>query len=429
MDKRVVVTGIGLITPLGLTINDNLDALTNGISGIKPISSFDCRSFPVKIAGEITDFNPEQYVKKKKSLKLMNRTIKFAVAATDMAIKDAGLETENLNPVKIGISLGIEGTQYTIDELSPAFEASTDANKGFDFKKFGSEGYKMLNPLWTLTVLPNMSLCHIAINHNIQGPNMTFCSIASGGAQAIGEAVKAIKEDEADIMVAGGCESINPVTIVYLALHNIFSSNNDNPEEACRPFDRDRDGVVIGEGAGILILEELEHALKRDANIYGEIVGYSTSIYGNRLTSKNDIFLTSETGAETCMQKALEDAGMNSSDIDYINADGQSSIQADRAETEAIKRVFGENAKDVFISSTKSMMGHLLCASAATELIVALLCIQNGVVPPTINNDNVDANCDLNYTANTALQEKIDTVMSNSFGLGGENASLIVKRY
>ncbi|MGR3220290.1 MAG: beta-ketoacyl synthase N-terminal-like domain-containing protein, partial [Candidatus Anammoxibacter sp.] len=226
MDKRVVVTGIGLITPLGLTINDNLNALTNGISGIKPISSFDCRSFPVKIAGEIKDFNPEQYVKKKKSLKLMNRTIKFAVAATEMAFKDSGLETEKLNPARIGISLGIEGTQYTIDELSPAFEASTDANKGFDFKKFGSEGYKKLNPLWTLTVLPNMSLCHMAINHNIQGPNMTFCSLASGGAQAIGEAVKAIKQNEADIMVAGGCESINPVTIVYLALHNIFSSNN-----------------------------------------------------------------------------------------------------------------------------------------------------------------------------------------------------------
>lgn len=427
MNRRVVVTGIGLITPLGLTIDENLYALKNGVSGVKPISSFDCRSFPVNIAGEITNFNPEQYVKKKKSLKLMNRTIQFAIAATDTAIKDSGLEIEGLDPTRIGISLGMEGTQYTIDELSSAFEASSDDNKGFDFHKFGREGYKTLNPLWPLTASPNMSLCHVAINYNIQGPNMTFCALASAGAQAIGEAVNAIKQNEADIFVAGGCGAVSPITIGYLALHNLLSSHNKRPESACRPFDRDRDGIVIGEGSGVIILEEIQHAVKRDANIYGEIAGYSTSIYGERLSTKEDLFLTSETGAETCMKTALRAAGMNCDEIHYINADGQSSRQADYAETLAIKRVFGQKAKDVFISSTKSMMGHLLCASGAVETIIALLSIQNGMIPPTINNDNLDEYCDLNYTPNLAREERIETAMSNSFGLGGENATLIVK--
>lgn len=429
MYRRVVVTGMGLVSPLGLTLNDNFKSLVNGLSGISGIISFNCRAFPVKIAGEIKKFNPEQYVVKKKSLKLMNRTIKLAVAATDMAIKDAGIETENMDPAKIGISLGIEGSQYTIDELSSAFEASTDENKGFDFHKYGTEGYKAVNPLWPLTVLPNMSLCHIAINYKINGPNMTFCSLASGGAQAIGEAARAIKQNEADVFIAGGSDAINPITIGYLALHNIFSSNNEKPKEACRPFDRDRDGIVIGEGSGILILEELQHALKRDANIYGEITGYSSSICGNRLRSKKDLFYTSEAGAVTCMKNALNNAGMNCDDIDYLNADGQSMIQSDCAETSAIKSVFGNSVKNMFISSTKSMTGHLLTASAAVEAIIGLLSIKHGVVPPTINYNNADKNCDLDYTPNSAKEAKIDTVMSNTFGLGGENASLIVKRF
>lgn len=429
MDRRVVVTGIGIISPLGLTKDDNFRALINGESGINRINSFDCRYFPVKIAGEITDFRPEQYIKKKKSLKLMNRTIQFAIAASDLAVKDAGLETERLDPSKIGISLGIEGTQYTIDELSSAFEASSDENRGFDLHKCGSEGYKVLNPLWPLTVLPNMSLCHIAINYNIHGPNMTFCSLASGGAQAIGEAARAIKQNEADVFIAGGSDAINPVTITYLALHNLFSSNNEKPKEACRPFEKDRDGIVIGEGAGILILEELQHALKRGVNIYGEIAGYSSSIYGNGLTLSSDIFLTSENGASSCMKNALKDAGMNFEEINYINADGQSSIQSDKAETFAIKRVFGEWAEKVFVSSTKSMTGHLLTASAAIETIIGLLSLQHGIVPPTINYDKSDEDCDLDYTPNHVRKEKIDTVMSNSFGLGGENATLIVKRF
>lgn len=429
MQRRVVVTGIGLITPLGLTIEENLQALCNGVSGVKPISSFDCEYFPVKIAGEIKHFDPAQYVKKKKSLKLMNKTIQYAIGASDLAMKDSGLETDLLDPSRIGISLGVEGTQYTINDLSSAFEASSDENKQFDLRKCGSEGYKVLNPLWPLTVLPNMSLCHIAINYNIQGPNMIFCSLGSGGAQAIGEAANAIKNNEADIFVAGGSDAINSVTIMYLALHNLFSSNNENPKEASRPFEKERDGIVIGEGAGILILEELQHALKRGARIYGELAGYASSIYGDRLPSADKLFFTNETGASLCMKKALEDAGMNYEKIDYINADGQSSIQSDKAETLAIKQVFGERARKVSISATKSMTGHLLTASAATEIIISLLCIQHGIVPPTINYDKEDEDCDLDYTPNFVRNNKIDTVMSNSFALGGENASLIVKRY
>ncbi len=429
MDRRVVVTGMGLVSPVGLTVEDNVAALKGGVSGIKPVNSFDCSHCPVKIAGEISGFDPSLYVKKKKSLKLMNRTIEFAVAATELAFRDSGLEIEKLDPFRVGVSLGTEGTQYTIDEVSSAFEASTDIGKGFNPHKFGSEGYKTLNPLWPLMASPNMSLCHIGINYNIQGPNMTFCSLASAGAQAVGEAVNSIKHNEADIFVAGGSESINTVTILYLALHNLLSHSNDRPEAASRPFERDRNGVVVGEGAGIVILEELGHALKRGANIYGEVVGYSTSIYGNRLNAGDDIFFTSAEGAEACMNMALRNAGLNSNEIDYINADGQSSVQADRAETDAVKRVFGDRAREVFISSTKSMMGHLLCSSASAELIVSLLSIRDGFVPPTINYDNADGYCDLDYTPNSAKEAKIDTVMSNSFGLGGENATLIVKRF
>lgn len=429
MDKHVVITGIGLISPLGLNVQDNLNGLANGISGIGNIHSFDCRFFPVKIAGEINGFDPEQYIKKKKSLKLMNRTIQLAIAATDMAIKDSALKIEDMDTERIGISLGIEGTQYTIDELITAFEASSDSNKGFDFHKFGSDGYKVLNPLWPLTVLPNMSLCHIAINYGIQGPNMTFCSLASGGAQAIGEAVNAIKEDEADVFIAGGCDAVNPVTIGYLALHNLLSPNNEQPGKASRPFDRDRDGIVIGEGAGIIILEELQHALKRNAPIYGEIAGYASSIFGSRLNSSDSLFVTSIEGAEACMKNALFNAKMDPDDIDYINLDGQSSIPSDKAETMAIKRVFGDRAYDISISSTKSMTGHLLAASGAVEIIIGILSIKNGIIPPTINYETRDKDCDLNYTPNYAIEKRIDTVMSNTFGLGGENATLIVKRY
>ena len=429
MQRRVVVTGIGLITPLGLTKDDNLQALCNGVSGVKPISSFDCEHFPVKIAGEIKNFDPKQYVKKKKSLKLMNKTIQYAIGASDLAIKDSGLETDLLDPSRIGISLGVEGTQYNLDELSSAFEASSDENKRFDLRKCGSKGYKVLNPLWPLTVLPNMSLCHIAINYNIEGPNMTFCSLGSGSAQAIGEASNAIKQDDADLFIAGGSDAINSVTIMYLALHNLFSSNNENPKEASRPFEKKRDGIVIGEGAGILILEELQHALKRGAKIYGEIAGYASSIYGDQLRSAENVFFTNETGASSCMKNALEDAKMNYEEIDSINADGQSSIQSDKAETCAIKQVFGEKARNISISATKSMTGHLLTASAAIETIISLLSIKHGIVPPTINYDMVDEECDLDYTPNSVRHKKIDTVMSNSFALGGENASLIVKKY
>lgn len=428
MNRRVVVTGMGIVSPLGLTLEDNFDALINGKSGIGKINSFNCRQFPVKIAGEIEGFKPELYVKKKKTLKLMNRTIQFSVAATDMAIKDSGIEDVNIDPAKVGIALGVEGTQYTLDDISSVFEASADENNGFDFQKFGSEGYRVVNPLWPLTVLPNMSLCHIAINYNIQGPNMTFCSLVSGGAQAIGEATRAIKQNEADVFIAGGSGSTNPVTIGYLALHDIFSSNNDNPEKACRPFDRDRDGIVIGEGAAILVLEELEHALKRNANIYGEIAGYSSSIYGDKLKNRNDLFKTNEIGAATCMRSALSDAGMNCDDINYINADGKATIDSDIAETLAVKRVFGDKAYKLSISSTKSMTGHLLTASASAEVIIGLLSIKHGIIPPTINLDNVDKECDLDYTPNRIKEAKVDAVMSNTFGLGGENASLIVKK-
>jgi 3-oxoacyl-[acyl-carrier-protein] synthase II len=424
MDRRVVVTGLGLISPLGNTVDESWESLIQGRSGIKRVRSPISENLPYSVAGEVKDFEPERFISKRKSIKLMNKRSQLVVAAANTAISDSGT-----NPCEIGLALGIGGTQYAIEDTIEAVYASLGEDMTLNHQRFGREGLKSLNPIWPFTLLPNMALCHISILHNIQGPNFIFSSIASAGVQAIGESVKKIREGEIPMFLTGGCDTINPICLTSFFLRDLLSPSSDNPEEISRPFDLKRNGLVLGEGAAILIVEDLSHAQKRGAKIYAEILGYSSCVYGVGKMPGKESFASETLGAETSMRGALEDAGISPKEIDYINADGRSCEISDWAETEAIKRVFGDYANKVPVSSNKSMMGHLLCASGPTELIFSILSINHGIIPPTINYYHPDPRCDLDYVPNEAREKKVNVVMSNTFGPEGDYTTLIIKRF
>ncbi len=423
LDRRVVVTGLGLLSPLALSLDENWNSLVKGKSGIGPITTFDCSLFPVKIAGEIKNFIPKNFISPHKTIKLMSRATRLAVAATGIALRDSQLTLEKLDSANTGLALGVAGTQYTMEEAASVTYGCLNTNK---CKKDAFEGE--VSPLWALTALPNMNLCHIAIIYGINGPNVTFSSIVSGGAQALGEAYRAIKEKEADIYIAGGCDALNSITLSAFFLQGLLSLNNTDPANACRPFDLKRNGLVIGEGAAILILEELSHAEKRKAEIYGELIGYS-SCFDSETLSYDRFFPVTLEGAARCMKNALQDAGISPGEVDYINAHGEGSSRSDKIETEAIKKVFGSYAYNLPISSGKALMGHLLSASAPADLIITLLAIEKGIVPPTFNCENKDPDCDLDYVSGCARKKRVNIAMSNTFGPGGENSALVVKNY
>ena len=426
MPRRVVITGLGLISPLGLTLEDNWSSLIKGVSRANFISSFDCSSWKVKIAAEIKNFDPCCLPGKKKSIKLMNRDSQLAVAATRLALEDSRLNRNEIEPYAIGIAFGAFGVQYTLEDAYIVTYSA--AGKKITWIS-ESEEPKCLNPIWPLTILPNMSLCHIAISHNIQGPNITFCSLATSGAQAIGEAFKLIKCGEADIFIAGGCSTLNPSYLFSLCSSGLLSDEKDNPSAACRPFDKNRNGFVMGEGAAVVILEELSHALRRNAPIYGEVIGYCSTMQGNTLLSEKHSFETRVEGVTACLKETVEQAEIDPEDIDYINADGKATFISDWVETEAIKKVFGSYAYQLSISSTKSTMGHLLCASAPAEIIVGALAIKEEVIPPTINYQHPDPCCDLDYTPNHFKKREVKVVLSITIGLSGENAALILRKF
>ena len=415
MNRRVVITGLGLISPLGLTLEDNWNSLKKGTSGIDFISSPHCSSWEIKVAGEVKDFDPTSLPGKKKNIKLMNRNAQLAVAATSLALEDSGLNRDEVDPYDLGITFGTFGIQYTFEEAY-AWLNETERDTS-------------MNPIWPLTILSNMSLCHIAISHNIQGPNVAFCGLTTSGGQAIGEAFKLIKFGESDIFVAGGCSSISPSYLFSLNSSGLLSSEQHNPSGACRPFDKERNGLVMGEGAAIVILEELSHALRRKASIYGEVIGYGATLKANTLLSEEQSFKEMVEGATACMKHTIEQAEINPEDVDYINADGKSTPVSDWAETEAIKNVFGSHAYNVSISSTKSMMGHLLCASAPAEVIIGALAMREGIIPPTINYQHPDNCCDLDYTPNQGKEKEVHIVLSNTIGLEGENTALIIRSF
>lgn len=410
--RRVVISGLGAITPLGSTIDGIWNNLLAGRSGIRKITQFDASGLPCQIAGEIPDFNPTDYIDKKEARRLA-RSAQIALAAAKTAVEDAGLPATMPEPERAAVYFGTGVGGFDVLEDS--------------IKVFHSKGYSRVNPFSLPGTLPNMPA--YAIGHQFQclGPNFTITTACATSTQAIGEACELIRRGAADIVISGGTEAlIRDFAIVgFIAMRALTSSFNDRPEQASRPFDLHREGFVFSEGAGALIVEELEHARKRGARIYAEIAGHAASSDGFHMAAPDP----EAAGPARAMRWALQDAQMNPDEIDYINAHGTSTALNDPIETRAIKSVFGDYAYHVPISSTKSMFGHAMGASGALEAIVCTQAIQHGWLPPTINYETPDPECDLDYVPNQACQVDVRAALSNSFGLGGQNACLVLKRF
>jgi len=410
MQNRVVVTGIGAVTPVGIGKEKFWDALINGKSGISIIDKFDVTDYPVKIAGQVKDFNPADFIDKRE-YKKMDRFTQFAVAAAGLAIEDSGLHQEKYDETRMGVILGsgIGGIE-TIE---------------LQHEKLLKKGPKRISPFFISMLISNMAAGQISMLFRAKGPNLTVVTACASGANAIGEAFKTIQRGAADIVITGGTEaSITPLAIAGFSSMRALSTRNDEPEKASRPFDADRDGFVMGEGAGILILESLEHAVKRNARIYAEVIGYGLSADAYHLTQPDP----EGEGAATAMKMALEEGDLKPEEVDYINAHGTSTPYNDKFETIAIKKVFGEHAYNLMVSSIKSMTGHLLGAAGGVEAIATVLSIYNGIVPPTINYEKEDPECDLDYVPNKARKAPVKVALSNSFGFGGHNATLAFKK-
>ena len=408
--RRVVVTGLGTINPLGNNVEDTWKNLVNGVSGIDSITSFDTSNLPVTFAGEVKNFDANEYMGKQHARKL-DRSGHLSIYATEEALKDARLDNqERLGPnVGIVFGTGIGGIGATEDAV----------------RTFDERGPSRVNPLAITQLMPNSSTGQVAIKFGIEGPSVTITTACAASANAVGEAKNMIENGIVDIVVTGGTESgTTPMTIAAFAQIRALSTQNDNPKEACKPFDKNRDGFVMGEGSTVLILESEESAKSRDAEIYAYIDGYGSTTDAYHITAPAE----GGAGAVKAMEKAIEDAGITPSDIDYINAHGTSTPANDKNETEAIKTVLGEEASEVVISSTKSMTGHLLGGGGAFESMASILSIKHSKVPPTINLNDPDEECDLNYTPNNAVDLSIKTAMSNSFGFGGHNAVLVFKK-
>ncbi len=411
MKRRVVVTGLGLVTPVGLTVEATWAALMAGRSGVDYIKKFDTEKFSVKFAAEIKDFDPLNFVEKKEARK-MGAFIHYAIAASDELMRDSGLKVTDENSEQFGvyISSGI-GDFWAIER---------------EHSKLLEEGPSRVSPFFIVSAIVNLAAGQVSIRHHAKGPNSATATACSAGAHAIGDSFKIIQRGDADVMICGGAESaITPMSVAGFAAMRALSTRNDDPLHASRPFERDRDGFVIGEGAGLMMLEELESAKKRGAKIYAEIVGYGMTGDAFHLTMPDE----TGSGAIRAMRKALQDAGVEPEAVGYINAHGTSTPYNDKFETFAIKQTFGEHAYKLAVSSTKSMTGHLLGAAGGIEGVFSALAIHRRILPPTINYVNPDPECDLDYVPNEPREAIVDYALSNSFGFGGTNASLLFKRY
>ena len=411
MKKRVVVTGLGILSPLGLGVEANREALFKGRSGVDYITRFTpADDFPVKIAGEVKGFDPKDHIDHK-DIKKMDRFIQYAIACTKMAMVESGLEINDSNAERVGVIVGVG-----LGGL-PAIEKYHDIYK--------EKGVKKITPFFIPMLIANLASGHISILTGAKGPNSCVVTACATGTHSIGEAARLIQYGDADVMIAGGTESvITPLCVGGFNAAKALSHRNEDPKSASRPFDKDRDGFVIGEGCGVLILEELEHAKKRKASIFGEIVGYALNGDAHHITAT----APEGEGAARCMNLALNNAGVNKEDVDYINAHGTSTA-ADATETQAIKTVFKGHAKKLAVSSTKSMTGHLLGAAGGVEAIYSIMAIESGILPPTINYNTPDPECDLDYVANQAREAKVNVCLSNSFGFGGTNGVLVFKKF
>ncbi|MCA8984830.1 MAG: beta-ketoacyl-ACP synthase II [Planctomycetaceae bacterium] len=425
MKRRVVVTGIGIISPLGHDVETVWAALKEGKSGVGKITHFDASTFPTHFAAEVKNYDLGKYVEDVSDYQHSTSNTRFAIGAASQAVRDSGIQDIALDPTRFGIYLGAGEGQQDFP-LFMRLISNSEVNGELDLERFTELGLQVLNPYFEIEQEPNMPAGHLAGLFNAQGPNLNCLTACAASSQAIGEAAELIRRGEADVMLSGGAHSmIHPFGLTGFNLLTALSTRNEAPQRASRPFDKDRDGFVLGEGSGMLILEELEQAKRRGAKIYGEILGYGSTADAYRIT---DIHPEGR-GAIGCIKMAMTDAGLNSDQIDYINAHGTSTSVNDKVETMAIKGALGEHAATTPVSSIKSMMGHLIAAAGSVEAITCLMAIRDNVMPPTMNYETPDPDCDLDYIPNQAREANVRYALSNSFGFGGQNVSLIVGEF
>ena len=408
--RRVVITGLGIVSPVGNTVEEAWANILSGVSGVKPLTRVNPDDYPVKVAAEITDFNPEDFMDKRDARK-MDRFTQYAVAAAKMAVKNADLTIDESNADRIGVWVGSGiGGMETFEN---------------QFKTFLDRGYRRVSPFFVPMMIPDMAAGQVSIFLGAKGVNSCTVTACATGTNSIGDAFKVIQRGDADAMITGGSEA--PITQMSVAgfCANTALSTNPDPKTASRPFDASRDGFVMGEGAGIVVLEELEHAKKRGAHIYAEIVGYGSTGDAHHITAP----APDGEGGARAMAIAIEDGGIKPEEVDYINAHGTSTPYNDEFETAAIKHVFGEHAYELAVSSTKSMTGHLLGAAGGVEAIFTALAIKNNMLPPTINYETPDPKCDLDYVTNVSRKKEINVALSNSLGFGGHNATIALRKY
>ena len=411
MPRKVVVTGLGMVTPLGTGVDKNWEAVCSGKTGVGPVTRFDASSFPSQIAAEVKDFRPEDFMEKQ-ALRRFDTFIHYAVASARMAVEDSGLKIDFSNRNRIGCITGSGlGGLPMIEHFHQILL---------------EKGARRVSPFFIPGIIANMAPGQIAIEFGVRGPNTSIQTACAASSHAVGESFRLIREGIADVMITGGTEAvITPLSFGGFCSMRALSTRNNEPERASRPFDLDRDGFVMGEGAGILVLEELDHAMKRGADIYAEIVGYGLTGDAYHVSAPDPEGI----GAVNCMKMALDYAGLKPEEIDYINAHGTSTKLNDLSENKAIKVVFGDHAYKLAVSSTKSMTGHLLGGAGGVEAIYTVMTIKHGIIPPTINYDIPDPECDLDYVPNVARHANVNIAMSNSFGFGGTNACLVFRAY
>lgn len=424
--RRVVVTGLGIVAPNGIGKSEFWSSCVNGRSGVSRISTFDASTFPIQIAGEVKHYDPSNHIPTsvRKSLKIMSRATRFAVGAAGMALLDSGAEFDEAELERVGVCMGTGLVPIDMGEIMPMLMQVADEHGQFDLSRLDATAGNPLFPLWLLKYLPNMVAAHISMAFQAKGPNSTITTACVAGTQAVGEGFRMIARGEADVCIAGGADSrLDPLLLMAYHALGTLSSSSGPPEEASRPFDRLRDGFVLGEGAGVLILEDYERAKRRGANIYAEVLGFGSSFDAHSITKP----APDGKGAARAITNALQEARINPDQVDYINAHGTSTRLNDQMETIAVKRVFGDGAKQIPISSIKSMIGHAIGAAGALEAVALALTLNEHVTPPTINLRNPDPLCDLDYVPNTARDARTRIALSTSFGFGGQNGALVMR--
>lgn len=422
--RRVAITGLGLMTPCGQGWQPYWQAVVEGRSHINFISALSIENYPHKLGGEIRDFNPGEYIKQRKSLKVMSREIQLAVVASHLALLDSAIKLPETDLTRFGISLGTGVINNDLDEIGAGIRSGLDESGKFSMNKFGQSGIRSLFPLWFLKYLPNMPACHISMTHGLQGPNNTITTSSTAGVQAIGEAYKVIQRGDADLMIAGSTDSkINAMGISRFQLLGLLSKHETNPETAYCPFDRKHDGIVLGEGAGLVVLEDWEHAKKRGAKIYAELTGYGcASDFHHDQHFREDI-----QGKRGAMVRALSDAQVNPDEVDLLMANGSGVPQDDRMEARAVESVFENSLRDLKVTGVKPITGHLVYGSGGVELGAAALSLYEGVIPQLANFETPDPGCDLPFVKKSE-HSSVRRLVLNSFGFGGQNASLVLRK-